>query len=152
MTRALRCLPLLALLLLGACQSPSQRDAGSPAPQAQAQAQGPTVPVAAADGLRQQFEAQLASGQLEAAGATLEHLRRQESSAPALEGYQRLLADAWLQRSQQALEKGDLNTATTALTKARSLMPKAPALTGGALQPKAPAAVDSDINNSVIPE
>jgi len=147
MTRALRCLPLLALLL-GACQSPSQRDVGSPAPQAQV----PTAPVAAAEGLRQQFEAQLASGQLEAAGATLEHLRRQESSAPTLDGYQRLLADAWLQRSQQALEKGDLNTATTALTKARSLMPRAPALTGGALQPKAPAAVDSDINNSVIPE
>ena len=142
MTRALRCLPLLALLLLGACQSPSQRDAGSPAPQAPVQ----TAPaaVAAPDGLRQQFEAQLASGQLETAGATLERLRRQESSAPTLEGYQRLLADAWLQRSQQALEKGDLNAATTALTKARSLMPKAPALTGGALKPKAPAAVDSD--------
>lgn len=150
MTRALRCLPLLALLLLGACQSPSQRDAGSPAPQAQV----PAVPAAVvvADGLRQQFETQLASGQLAAAGATLERLRQQESGAPALDGYQRLLADAWLQRSQQALEKGDLNAATTALTKARSLMPRAPALTGGALQPKAPAAVDSDINNSVIPE
>lgn len=147
MTRALRCLPLLALLLLGACQSPSQRDAGSPAPQAQVH----TAPVAVADGLRQQFEAQLASGQLEAAGATLEHLRRQESGAPALDGYQRLLADAWLQRSQQALEKGDLNAATTALTKARSLMPRAPALTGGALQPKTPAAVDSG-SDSVIPE
>ena len=145
----LRCLPLLALLLLGACQSSPQSDAGSPAPQAQAQPEVPTAPVPVADGLRQQFEAQLASGQLEAAGATLEHLRRQESSAPALEGYQRLLADAWLQRSQQALEKGDLNAATTALTKARSLMPKAPALTGGTLQPKAPAAVDS---GSVIPE
>lgn len=151
MTRALRCLPLLALLLLGACQSPSQGDAGSPASQAQVQ----TAPaaVAAPDGLRQQFEAQLASGQLEAAGATLERLRRQESSAPALEGYQRLLADAWLQRSQQALEKGDLNAATTALTKARSLMPRAPALTGGALQPKTPAAVESGSDSdSVIPE
>lgn len=149
----LRCLPLLALLLLGACQSSSQSDAGSAAPQAQVQTE--PAPAAAADGLRQQFEAQLASGQLEAAGATLEQLRRQKSSAPALDGYQRLLADAWLQRSQQALEKGDLNTATTALTKARSLMPKAPALTGGTLQPKAPAAVESNSNsnsNGVIPE
>ncbi|MNF56433.1 hypothetical protein D3C84_379190 [compost metagenome] len=147
MTRALRCLPLLVLLLLGACQSSPQGDAGSPAPQAQQ----PTPPAlsAAPDGLRQQFETQLASGQLAAAGATLERLRQQESSAPALDSYQRLLADAWLQRSQQALEKGDLNAATTALTKARTLMPKAPALTGGALQPKAPAAVDSE---SVIPE
>lgn len=147
MTRALRCLPLLALLLLGACQSSPQGDAGSPAPQAQLAT--PPAAAAAPDGLRQQFEAQLASGQLEAAGATLERLRREESSAPALEGYQRLLADAWLQRSQQALEKGDLNAATTALTKARTLMPKAPALTGGALKPKTPAAVDSE---SVIPE
>ncbi|SEJ85657.1 hypothetical protein SAMN05216201_12232 [Pseudomonas linyingensis] len=147
MTRALRCLPLLVLLLLGSCQSSPQGDAGSPAPQAQQ----PTQPAlsAAPDGLRQQFETQLASGQLAAAGATLERLRQQESSAPALDSYQRLLADAWLQRSQQALEKGDLNAATTALTKARTLMPKAPALTGGALQPKAPAAVDSE---SVIPE
>lgn len=151
----LRCLPLLALLLLGACQSSSQSDAGNAAPQAQAQVQTAPAPApaTAADELRQQFEAQLASGQLEAAGATLEHLRREESSAPALEGYQRLLADAWLQRSQQALEKGDLNAATTALTKARSLMPKAPALTGGTLQPKAPAAVESNSNsNGVIPE
>ncbi len=138
----LRCLPLLALLLLGACQSPPQSDAGSVAPQAQLPAS--PAPAAVPDGLRQQFEAQLASGQLEAAGATLERLRQQESSAPALDGYQRLLADAWLQRSQQALEKGDLNTATTALTKARTLMPKAPALTGGTLPPKAPAAVDGD--------
>ena len=52
MTRALRCLPLLALLLLGACQSPSQRDAGSPAPQAQV----PTAP-----GLGVELDVQAAS-------------------------------------------------------------------------------------------
>ncbi len=99
MTRALRCLPLLALLLLGACQSlPWSEDARAQARE------------------RQQFE--------------------------------RLLADAWLQRSQQALERGDLNAATTALARARALMPKAPALTnglGGALQPTPPADVGGEI-------
>lgn len=133
MTRALRCLPLLALLLLGACQS---------------------LPWGAAEQAqqreRQQFERMLAAGELEAAALNLERLRQQD--AEQAEHYQRLLADAWLQRSQQALEKGDLNAATTALSRARALMPKAPALTnglGGALQPKAPAAVDGDIDSDI---
>lgn len=129
MTRALRCLPLLTLLLLGACQS---------------------LPWSAAERAqvreRQQFERLLGAGELEAAALTLGQLREQDDEHT--ETYQRLLADAWLQRSQQALEKGDLNAATTALAKARALMPKAPALTnglGGALQPKAPADVDAEI-------
>lgn len=122
MTRALRCLPLLALLLLAACQSLPWN--------AEERAQVRE---------RQQFERLLGAGQLEAAGLTLGHLRAQDD--PQAEAYQRLLADAWLQRSQQALEKGDLNAATTALARARALMPKAPALTnglGGTLQPAAP--------------
>lgn len=122
MTRALRCLPLLVLLLLGACQSLPWSDAG------RAQARE-----------RQQFERLLAANELDAAALNLERLR-QQGDAQA-EHYQRLLAAAWLQRSQLALEQGDLNAATTALSKARALMPKAPALTGGlggALQP-APA-------------
>lgn len=122
MTRALRCLPLLSLLLLTACQSLPWN--------AEDRAQARE---------RQQFERLLGAGQLEAAGLTLGHLREQDD--PQAEHYQRVLADAWLQRSQQALERGDLNAATTALARARALMPKAPALTnglGGALQP-APA-------------
>lgn len=129
MTRVLRCLPLLSLLLLAACQS---------------------LPWSAEDRAqareRQQFERLLGAGQLEAAGLTLGHLREQDD--PQAESYQRLLADAWLQRSQQALEKGDLNAATTALARARALMPKAPALTnglGGALQPTPPADVGGEI-------
>jgi cytochrome c-type biogenesis protein CcmH/NrfG len=128
MTRALRCLPLLALLLLGACQSLPWSEAGR-----------------AQERERLQFERMLAGGELEAAGHNLERLRAQD--APQAEHYQRLLADAWLQRSQQALERGDLNSATTALARARALMPRAPALTnglGGALQPQAPDAVEGD--------
>ena len=41
------------------------------------------------------------------------------------------LAEAYLQRSQIVLQKGDVNAAATALSRARALMPKAPALTGG---------------------
>ncbi|MBV2134215.1 hypothetical protein KRX52_15655 [Pseudomonas sp. MAP12] len=142
MSTALRCLPLLALLLLGACQSPSPRalDPVQPAPQTavpaapQAQDQPQT--------LAQQFEAQLAADDLDAASRTFDRLR-QQGDGQRLQDYQQLLADAWLQRSQRALEKGDLNAATTALAKARALMPKAPALTnglGGNVQRKAPAA------------
>lgn len=119
MSRALRCLPLLALLLLGACQSLPWTEAG------RTQARE-----------RQQFERMLASGELVAAGQNLERLRAEGDSQT--ERYQRLLADAWLQRSQQALERGDLNEATTALARARALMPKAPALTGGSLPPPPP--------------
>lgn len=134
MTRALRCLPLLALLLLGACQSlPWSEDARAQARE------------------RQQFERLLGAGELEAAGVTLEHLRAQDD--PQAEHYQRVLADAWLQRSQQALERGDLNAATTALARARALMPKAPALTnglGGALQPAAPAEDAGDGGDEIL--
>jgi hypothetical protein len=48
----------------------------------------------------------------------------------SLEQYQRQLAEAYL-RSQIVLQKGDVNAAATALSRARALMPKAPALTGG---------------------
>ncbi|MNY33835.1 hypothetical protein D3C86_1681330 [compost metagenome] len=49
----------------------------------------------------------------------------------SLEQYQRQLAEAYLRRSQIVLQKGDVNAAATALSRARALMPKAPALTGG---------------------
>lgn len=120
MSTALRCLPLLALLLLGACQStpPAGTDA--------AQSSSKT---------RQRLDKQLATGELDAATLTYQRLRRHDPASA--ENYRQLLADAWLQRSQQALEQGDLNAATAALANARALMPKAPALTndlGGALQ------------------
>ncbi len=127
MTRALRCLPLLALLLTAACQSLPW----GAAERAQARE-------------RQQFERLLAGGELPAAGLALERLRMQDDRQ--VEHFQRLLADAWLQRSQQALEAGDLNAATTALARARALLPQAPALTeglDGALQPALPAEDDA---------
>ena len=137
MSTALRCAPLLLVtILLGACQSTPQ-----PAPvAAPAAALAPQPPT-----LAQQFEAQLAADQLDAATLTFNRLRQEGGDAQTLQGYQQLLADAWLQRSQRALEKGDLNAATAALANARALMPKAPALTnglGGALQRKAPAAAE----------
>lgn len=131
---ALRCLTLLVPLLLGACQSLPWSEAGR-----------------AQERERQQFERMLSAGELEAAGQNLERLRTQDD--PQAERYQRLLADAWLQRSQQALEHGDLNAATTALARARALMPKAPALTnglGGALQPAAPAEVEGDGGDEIV--
>ncbi|MBP9956041.1 MAG: hypothetical protein KBF00_02765 [Pseudomonas sp.] len=116
---ALRCLPLLLLPLLAACQSQPQTPSAAVRPAAVAQ-----------------LEAQVAAGELDAATATFRQLQ-QGHDAAALERSQRLLADAWLQRSQQALEAGDLNAATAALANARALLPQAPALTnglGGALQ------------------
>ncbi len=120
MSTALRCLPLLALLLLGACQStpPAGTDAAQPSSKT-----------------RQRLDKQLATGELDAATLTYQRLRRHDPASA--ENYRQLLADAWLQRSQHALEQGDLNAATAALANARALMPKAPALTndlGGALQ------------------
>lgn len=115
MSTALRCLPLLALLALAACQT--------------------TPPVGSPDAAASRLEAQLAAGELDAATLTYQRLQRQDDEATA-ERYRQRLADAWLQRSQQALEKGDLNAATTALANARALMPSAPALSndlGGAL-------------------
>ena len=57
--------------------------------------------------------------------------RPQSPNDPSLEQYQRQLAEAYLHRSQIVLQKGDVNAAATALSRARALMPKAPALTGG---------------------
>lgn len=100
---ALRALSLLSLaLLLGACQSHSVQPA-------------PASP----------FEADLAAGQLEA--AQLQLGQEQENAAQLAERRQRL-ADAYLKRSREALQAGDVNGATSALVRARSLMPRAPAL------------------------
>ncbi|MCM2361197.1 PA5502 family lipoprotein [Pseudomonas sp. SR18] len=103
-------------LLLGACQSTPPA-----APEA-------TDPRAAAIA---QLEQNLASSELATAEDQLATLQAQSPNDPTLEPYQRQLAEAYLQRSQIVLQKGDVNAAATALSRARALMPKAPALTGG---------------------
>lgn len=114
---ATRCLSVVALsLLLAACQT-ARQDAQAPA-----------------DDLRssfQQLDQALAAGQLTDAETQLRALEGQSAADARVGQYQRQLADAWLKRSQVALEQGDLNGAATALSHARSLTPKAPALTEG---------------------
>ena len=103
-------------LLLGACQSTPPV--------------APEVPDARAVAIAQ-LEQNLASSELATAEDQLAALQAQSPDDPALEPYQRQLAEAYLQRSQIVLHKGDVNAAATALSRARALMPKAPALTGG---------------------
>ena len=103
-------------VLLGACQST------------------PTVETSVAetrpDGFAQ-LEQSIASNELATAEEQLMTLQAAEPDDARLEGLQRQLAEAYLSRSQIGLQKGDMNAAATALTRARALMPKAPALTSG---------------------
>ncbi|WP_422776708.1 PA5502 family lipoprotein [Pseudomonas mediterranea] len=101
-------------LLLGACTS-------SPPVTEAPDTQGPAIA---------QLEQSLASNELATAEDQLAALQAQTPNDPALEPYQRQLAEAYLRRSQIDLQKGDVNAAATALSRARALMPKAPALTG----------------------
>ena len=78
-----------------------------------------------------QLEQSLASSELATAEDQLAALQIQNPNDQSLEQYQRQLAEAYLRRSQIVLQKGDVNAAATALSRARALMPKAPALTGG---------------------
>ncbi|WP_017902571.1 PA5502 family lipoprotein [Pseudomonas asplenii] len=103
-------------LLLGACQSPPP--AATAVPDARATA------IAA-------LEQNINSNELATAEDQLATLQAQSPDDPQLVQYQRQLAEAYLQRSQIVLQKGDVNAAATALSRARALMPKAPALTGG---------------------
>jgi hypothetical protein len=102
-------------VLLGACQS--------------------TPPVAEVPDARAtaiaQLEQNLASSELATAEDQLAALQKETPNDQSLEQYQRQLAEAYLRRSQIVLQKGDVNAAATALSRARALMPKAPALTGG---------------------
>lgn len=102
-------------VLLGACQS--------------------TPPVAEVPDARAtaiaQLEQSLASSELATAEDQLAALQKETPNDQSLEQYQRQLAEAYLRRSQIVLQKGDVNAAATALSRARALMPKAPALTGG---------------------
>ena len=103
-------------LLLGACQSTPSADHAVLDERAKAIAQ---------------LEQNLASSELATAEDQLSALQAQTPDDPQLVQYQRQLAEAYLQRSQIVLQKGDVNAAATALSRARALMPKAPALTGG---------------------
>ena len=103
-------------LLLGACQSTPTADQLAQQQRAAAIAQ---------------LEQNLASSELATAEDQLSALQAQTPDDPQLVQYQRQLAEAYLQRSQIVLQKGDVNAAATALSRARALMPKAPALTGG---------------------
>jgi hypothetical protein len=103
-------------LLLGACQSTPPAATEAPDGRAEAVAQ---------------LEKNLASSELATAEDQLAALQAQSPNDPTLVQYQRQLAEAYLQRSQIVLQKGDVNAAATALSRARALMPKAPALTGG---------------------
>ncbi|QVW23431.1 hypothetical protein KJF94_26875 [Pseudomonas hormoni] len=103
-------------LLLGACQS---------TPPAATEATDARATAIA------QLEQSLASSELATAEDQLAALQAGSPNDPSLVQYQRQLAEAYLQRSQIVLQKGDVNAAATALSRARALMPKAPALTGG---------------------
>ncbi|TWC39674.1 hypothetical protein FBY03_104225 [Pseudomonas sp. SJZ079] len=117
MSFATRCLSIVAIsLLLAACQS---------APQVA------NLPTDDLVGAFRQLEQSLASGQLDDAESQLDALQRRATGDTRLEQYQRQLAEAYLRQGQQALQSGDLNGAATALSRARSLMPQAPALTTG---------------------
>ncbi|WP_339405503.1 PA5502 family lipoprotein [Pseudomonas helleri] len=103
-------------LLLGACQSTPTADQLAQQQRAAAIAQ---------------LEQNLTSNELATAEDELAALQAQTPDDPQLVQYQRQLAEAYLQRSQIFLQKGDVNAAATALSRARTLMPKAPALTSG---------------------
>ncbi|WP_095055409.1 PA5502 family lipoprotein [Pseudomonas sp. Irchel s3b2] len=103
-------------LLLGACQSTPPAATEDPDARATAIAQ---------------LEQSLASSELATAEGQLAALQAESPNDQSLEQYQRQLAEAYLLRSQIVLQKGDVNAAATALSRARVLMPKAPALTGG---------------------
>lgn len=90
------------------------------------------------DGQSQMFQRYLAEGQLEQADRILSDANQRGVSAERLAPYQRQLADAYLSQGQLALQQGDLNAATTALSRARSLLPAAPALTTGLGDPLNP--------------
>jgi len=78
-----------------------------------------------------QLDQSLASDRLSDAENQLSSLQQRAGGDTRLEQYQRQLAEAYLAQGQQALQAGDLDRATKALSHARSLMPQAPALTTG---------------------
>jgi hypothetical protein len=95
------------------------------------QSQPPESSVAARPDAWQQLEQTIVTHQLDTAEEQLLALQAESADDPRLEPLQRRLAEAYLRRSQTVLQQGDVNAAATALSRARVLMPKAPALIGG---------------------
>lgn len=77
------------------------------------------------------IEQSLNNGQLQQAEGQLNNLKQRAAGDTRLEQYQRQIAETYLQQGQSALQKGDLNAASAALSRARGLLPQAPALTSG---------------------
>lgn len=88
-------------------------------------------PVAAQPDAWEQLQQTIASHELATAEDQLTALQTRTPDDARVEQYQRQLAEAYLQRSQIVLQKGDVNAAATALARARALMPQAPAVIGG---------------------
>lgn len=88
------------------------------------------APVTAPDGFAA-LEQSITSNELATAEDQLAKLQAAAPTDIRLEQFQRRLAEAYLSRSQIVLQKGDVNAAAAALSRARALMPKAPALTSG---------------------
>ncbi|WP_122667266.1 PA5502 family lipoprotein [Pseudomonas viridiflava] len=103
-------------VLLAACQSAPSVDT--------------PVAVTEPDGFAQ-LEQSITTNELATAEDQLAKLQAAAPTDIRLEPFQRRLAEAYLSRSQIGLQKGDVNAAATALSRARALMPKAPALTSG---------------------
>ncbi|MCI8208722.1 hypothetical protein AUC61_04165 [Pseudomonas sp. S25] len=103
-------------VLLAACQSAPTVDT--------------PVPATEPDGFAQ-LEQSITTNELATAEDQLAKLQAAAPTDIRLEPFQRRLAEAYLSRSQIGLQKGDVNAAATALSRARALMPKAPALTSG---------------------
>jgi hypothetical protein len=77
------------------------------------------------------IEQSLNNGQLQQAESQLNGLKQRAAGDTRLEQYQRQIAETYLQQGQTALQKGDINAASAALSRARGLLPQAPALTSG---------------------
>ncbi|HBZ94298.1 MULTISPECIES: PA5502 family lipoprotein [unclassified Pseudomonas] len=110
---AFRGLPLLLVLLLIGCQSSQQQS---------------LPPVDDLVLAFRQLDLSLAEERLDDARSQLGALQQRASRDTRLEQYQRQLAEAYMERGQEALQQGDLDLAAQALGQARSLMPQAPSL------------------------
>lgn len=120
MSRFLRCslITCSLLILLAACQSTVSHDDASAGVDSFAASE-------------QVLDRYLAAKQLELAGQQFAELSSHHPDEPRLAGVQQRLANAWLERGEQALQEADLTTASAALMQAKRLLPDAPALTEG---------------------
>lgn len=111
------CLAFGLLMSLSACQNLTQNN------------QEPTVDEFAVAELV--FNTHLNAQELDSAGQQLDDLRKNNQDEPRLDVLQQRLANAWLDKGEQALKVADMDTASAALMQAKRLLPQAPALTEG---------------------